>query len=133
MKRYSATGLLLLLSASALMGGYYLIRDPSGALIGLPLELLAPTPFRDYLIPGMVLFIVNGLLSAVVALLVIRRTRNYPMWVIVQGAILFGWLSVQLLLNPAFWYPLMHVSCYTIALLLLGLGYRMKRTEPETP
>ena len=41
---------------SGLAGGLGLIIDPSGAMIGLPAAWLEGSLFRDYLIPGVILF-----------------------------------------------------------------------------
>lgn len=45
----------------AVAGGVGLVLDPSGASVGIPLEYLRNSPFQSYLVPGIVLFTVNGL------------------------------------------------------------------------
>lgn len=45
---------------SGLLGGYMLITDPSGEDLGLNPELLQNLPFRNYLIPGIILFFLIG-------------------------------------------------------------------------
>ena len=49
----------------AVGGGLGLVLEPSGANLGIPLELLENSPFATYLIPGIVLLTVNGLGSLV--------------------------------------------------------------------
>ena len=49
------------IGVGAVAGGLGLALDPSGESVGIPLELLAETPFTTFLIPGIVLFAVNGL------------------------------------------------------------------------
>jgi len=51
-----------LLSLNALVGGGALILDPQGALMELDPNWLQHTPFKTYLVPGLILFIFNGLL-----------------------------------------------------------------------
>ena len=53
--------LLLLLGASALFGGAVLIVSPSGKLFGMPLSMLLNTPFDNFLIPGIILFCIIGI------------------------------------------------------------------------
>ncbi|MDB5236112.1 MAG: hypothetical protein JWR44_3105 [Hymenobacter sp.] len=53
--------LLSLLGLGALGGGGVLVVSPSGKLMGMPLSLLAESPFQDFLVPGLVLFTVLGL------------------------------------------------------------------------
>lgn len=48
--------LLFIQGVMALLGGYKLIKDPSGSLIGMPITMLAHSPFSNFLIPGIVLF-----------------------------------------------------------------------------
>src|SRR5690554_4630226 len=47
--------LLLLLAVNALAGGAALVAEPSGRLLGMPVSLLAGSPFEDYLVPGVIL------------------------------------------------------------------------------
>lgn len=51
-----------------LYGGAALVLDPSGSLLGLPLVVLERTPFADFLVPGLILLVVLGLLPLGVAI-----------------------------------------------------------------
>lgn len=69
--------LLLFLGIGALGGGLGLIISPSGRLMGgLPLSVLQNSPFRDFLIPGIILFLVLGLSPCLIALALIRKPAN---------------------------------------------------------
>jgi hypothetical protein len=57
--------LLLVNGLGALYGGFLLMVDPSGSKMQMPLSYLEHSPFSNYLIPGIILFIVNGLFSFV--------------------------------------------------------------------
>ncbi|MBX2946201.1 MAG: hypothetical protein KF725_10230 [Cyclobacteriaceae bacterium] len=65
--------LLLFNGISACFGGYRLISKPDGSGLDMPVSFLEHTPFSNYLIPGIVLFVANGLLSLVVAFFVITK------------------------------------------------------------
>ena len=121
--------LLLVLGISALAGGWGLIADPSGSDIRIPLELLENTPFDDYRIPGIILLVLNGVLSLLFAALVIRKVKRYHLLVFIQGDILFLWLCTQLFMNKDFFYPLMHLPYFLLALALILLGALMGREE----
>ncbi|MEZ4621512.1 MAG: hypothetical protein R2867_39255 [Caldilineaceae bacterium] len=59
---FNGLGILqVFIGIGAVAGGLGLALDPSGASLGTPLELLEETPFTTFLIPGIVLFTVNGL------------------------------------------------------------------------
>jgi len=52
--------LLGFLGIGALFGGGALTISPSGALLRMPLSLLEKSPFVNYLIPGIILFLILG-------------------------------------------------------------------------
>ncbi len=53
--------LLAFLGIGALFGGGVFIVSPSGKLFGMPLSMLDKSPFTNFLIPGIILFVVLGL------------------------------------------------------------------------
>ncbi len=57
---------ILFLSAEALLGGFALIIQPSGWLLRLPVYLLKSSPFGNYFLPGLFLFVFLGIFPAVV-------------------------------------------------------------------
>jgi hypothetical protein len=65
-KKFSAGVLLLwflmvVVGLGSLYGGTNLIIDPSGKRLDIPLFFLTDSPFRTYLIPGLILFFMLGL------------------------------------------------------------------------
>ena len=65
----SAVLLLLfvgLQALSGLFGGGILVLDPTGGLLGLPIGVLDRTPFADFLVPGLILFLVLGIAPAAI-------------------------------------------------------------------
>jgi hypothetical protein len=94
---YLLAGLLLFQGLSGLAGGIGLIGDPTGEAIGLPETWLEGSPFRDYLIPGVVLFLVLGVVPVIVAWAVwVGRERSWVAALMV-GAGLMVWIAVQIL------------------------------------
>lgn len=72
---YLLAALLAFQGVSALFGGSALVLDPSGQGLDLPVDRLAGTPFRDYLIPGLILLLVLGVLPLVTLATLWRDTR----------------------------------------------------------
>lgn len=68
--------LLLLLGIGALFGGGVLIASPSGKLIGMPLTLLAHSSFPNFLIPGIILFLLLGLIPVTLAIALIQKPKS---------------------------------------------------------
>jgi hypothetical protein len=80
-RRPSIVLALLILTAiqaiGAIAGGIGLVRDPIDN-IGMPLSMLEGSPFRDYLVPGLILLVVVGLFALLVFAGLLRRWR--PAW-----------------------------------------------------
>lgn len=93
-----ARGLALLqafIGLGAVIGGALLIISPSGRLLNLPLELLEPSPFADYFVPGLVLFTLIGLDSLVGGVASWLRWHYAGELALVLGATLMVWILVQ--------------------------------------
>lgn len=65
--------LLTLLGAGAVFGGGILIISPSGRLMGMPLSMLDHSPFHNFLIPGVILFLVLGLFPIALTFALVKR------------------------------------------------------------
>ncbi len=68
--------LLFFLGVGATFGGLIFIISPSGELFGMPLSTLDNSPFKNFLIPGIILFLVLGLAPVAVAIALIKKPVN---------------------------------------------------------
>jgi hypothetical protein len=119
--------LLLFNGLSALFGGWQLMLQPDGSSMQMSLDWLQYSPFSNYLIPGILLFVVNGLMSILVFILLIIKYKSYPLLVMLQGVLLFGWIAVQvLLLRDIIWIQILYGS---IGLVLLLLGWLLRKKK----
>jgi len=75
--------------------GVLLILFPSGTLLGMSVEALKHSPFTDFLIPGIILFLVNGAGQVLAAVLTIRRHRLAGYAGAAFGIGLMIWIFVQ--------------------------------------
>ncbi len=117
--------LLIVNGAGAITAGWSMIIDPSGKGLGLSPDYLSSSPFTDYLIPGILLWLVNGLIDSIVFLSTLFRFKNYPIMVIMQGVLLTGWISVQLMM-VAFPYFL-HFVLGAMGIFFIVSGYMMRK------
>lgn len=78
-------GLLAFLGVGALFGGGALILSPSGELIHMPLTMIKDSPFPNFLIPAIFLFVVLGLAPCVMIIALLKK----PEWKIPQRLNLF--------------------------------------------
>ncbi len=120
MKRPISSYILIFLLLFQLLGaipsGFSLVVDPSGKTLGLPLDLLEQSPFTDYRIPGLFLFIALGLFPGFIFWGLIARPgikwtpklnleKEYH-WSLsfsyYLGILLVLWINMQLLFGIAF-------------------------------
>jgi len=80
---------------SGVAGGIGLVFDPSGESLGIPIEWLAGSPFRDYLVPGLVLLSVLGVVPLVVTWALWRRRPWARPASLVVGMGLLIWIAVE--------------------------------------
>lgn len=90
--------LLLFNSIGAFYGGWSFITHPDGSGLGMNLTFLEASPFDDYLIPGIVLISVNGVFCLVVLILHLLKYRGHEWFVMAQGALLLGWILIQVVM-----------------------------------
>lgn len=114
-------GLELFLCAGAVYGGWSLLTDPSGNSLGMPANaFLVGTPFDDYLVPGLILFTVNGAFPLLVAVATLMRLPLARYGHLAVGVLLTGWMAVQVLLIGL--TATIQVVFFLLGLLILALG-----------
>jgi hypothetical protein len=92
--RYSLGGLLAFGALNAFAGGYY---GMSGAE-DVPREWLEGSPFDDYFIPGLVLFVVVGGSMLAAAIAVFADLRIARLAALGAGLVVLAWLAVETLI-----------------------------------
>ncbi len=116
--------LLFFTGINALVAGFLFIIDPSGQSIGMSTSYLSNSPFNNFLIPGITLFIVNGLMNIVTAILCLKNYKHYSSWISIQGLLLSGWILIQVLFVRDF--NVLHFSMLMIGFVLIFLGTTIK-------
>jgi len=107
----------LFLGLGAVYGGVALVLKPDGSLLGMDSGWLAQSPFESYLMPGLVLFIFNGVLPLLTAVglffkpqwwlpgvLNLYSGRHWA-WAysLYTGIVIIIWIAVQQLMTEYFW------------------------------
>ncbi len=100
---------LALLGLGALGGAAVLVARPDGSIAQLDPSLLAGSPFRDFLVPGLLLGGVFGVGSIAVAVAGLRRMRIAPFLAFAIGCGQIIWIVVELAIikEPSFLQPLL--------------------------
>lgn len=82
---------------SGLLGGFGLIKDPTGQSLSMEQVWLNATPFANFLIPGIVLFIVNGLGNVTGFWATLSKKSKAPEIGVIFGFIMMVWITSQVL------------------------------------
>ncbi|MBN2346737.1 MAG: hypothetical protein JXO51_10150 [Candidatus Aminicenantes bacterium] len=84
-----------LIGFSALASGAVMMVFPDGRPMRMPLAMLEGSPFKDFFLPGLILFAVIGGGHAAAAVLVFRRHRLAGQAGATMGLGLMIWIFVQ--------------------------------------
>ena len=113
--------LQLFIGLGAVGGGFGLVLEPSGANLGVPLEMLKHSPFTDFLIPGIVLLIVNGLGSIAGSVVSFKLLHYTAEIALALGSFLVAWILIQVYwIHSIHW---LHALYLILGLLELALGW----------
>lgn len=90
--RYTLVFLLFLIALNAFAGGYY---GMAGAR-NVPLDWLEGSPFKNYFVPALILFILVGGCCLLGAIMVLMRHRLAAKAAMVSSIVILVWIGVQL-------------------------------------
>ena len=118
--RNTAISLTAFTGINAIIAGFLFIIDPSGSKIGLTTDYLQTSPFKNYLIPGIILFTLIGLGCSICAYFIIIKNKYASGLLQCEGVLLTGWILVQMVkvrdVNP------LHIIMGSIGISLFMIG-----------
>ena len=95
-KLYTGLGILqLFISVAAIPAGLGFILDPSGGNLAMTTDLIQDSPFGSYLIPGIILFTVNGIGSLLGSFVSFYKHNSAGVLSMVLGLALIIWIIAQ--------------------------------------
>jgi hypothetical protein len=125
--RVIAVVALAFLSITAILGANFLMQNPMGRPMDVPVSLLQHSPFHSFFVPGIILLVSNGLLPLAITVATASRKDGYGRWIAFQGCVLFGWITIEvLMLRTVVW---LHYVYWGLALILIATGWALRR-EP---
>ncbi len=123
------------LALGALGGGGLLIISPTGELIGMPLSELRNSPFDSFLIPGIILFSVLGLIPLLLIIALLKKPESWLAerinlfkdmhwsWTfsIYIAFALIGWIQIQMVfLQSVHWLHTFYMF-YAVVIIIIAL------------
>jgi len=116
--------LLSFIALTATFSGILMISKPDGEIMNLPLSLLEETPFKDFLIPGILLTTIVGCVNLMAVIYNLKRHVNRYNWAMAGGIMITGWIITQMILiHAAHW---LHFIYLGIGLLIILIAYQLK-------
>ncbi len=88
--------LQMFVGITAILGGFGLVSDPSGAGMEVPLTLLENSLFTNYLIPGIVLLIVIGVGNVLAGIVTFLRHRHFGKIAVFLGGFLVLYILIEI-------------------------------------
>ena len=124
------------LSIGAIGGGVVLIISPTGELMGLPVSSFKNMPFNSFLIPGIILFLVLGLVPLLLIIALLKKPESklaeqinvfkdmHWSWTysIYIAFTLICWIHIQLIFlqSGVFWLHTFYML-YAIVIIIIAL------------
>jgi hypothetical protein len=133
--------MLLFLSINGLIGGFDLISDPSGMKANLSLDILKRTPFLNFTIPGILLFMLFGIFPMLMIFPLISKPdtpgfgflniyrRYHWAWTytLYISIMLIVWIDVQMVIFKNVAIRQHFYSFYAVVMLILVLLPSVRR------
>jgi len=117
--RYALGGLLAFGALNAFAGDYYGLAGAEG----VPIEWLEGSPFTDYYVPSLFLFVAVGGSLLFAAIAVFARCRIAPASAVFAGAVVLTWIAVQMaIIGYVSW---MQPATFVGGLFVLALAWRL--------
>ena len=123
--------------ALAAIGGFVALTAVGGGIAlatgaesdRFPAGLLAGTPFRSYLIPGLILAVVVGGSAAVATTATLRSPEAGARASLLAGLVMMGWIVGEVLILPPSARSWVEAVYFALGLMLAVLGVRVGRSE----
>jgi hypothetical protein len=85
----------LFVAIGALPVGYLMLSQPDGSGVGMSTDILAGSSFKDFFIPGLFLFTINGICNLISSLLAFNKYKYTYLTGLALGSALIIWIIVQ--------------------------------------
>ena len=136
----------LFLGINGLIGGILLVIRTDGSLLGMQADWLNRSPFKNYLIPGILLSLFLGILPLMTFLGLLKRRNwrltnlfnlyhdKYWAWCfsLYTGIIAITWITIQLIITQYFWIQPVIIFIGLFIIVVTLLPEVMKHFELKT-
>ncbi len=118
----------LFIGLGGIAGGLPMVLDPTGAAIGLNQDILADTPFENFLIPGIVILTFNGIFISIAGIASIKKYQRAGEIGVIFGIWLTGFMIAEILwLHLVMWLQHLFLICGIIEIILGAILYKSRK------
>lgn len=119
--------LVCFVAITSLVSGILIITHPDGSVMQMSVDLLKTSPFKNFLIPGIVLTVLVGGTNLLAAFFNMQRNANRYNWALAGGIMISGWTVVQMILiNTVFWLQFVYLG---IGVIIMLIAYQLMGKE----
>jgi hypothetical protein len=116
--------LVAFIAVTSTLSGLLMISDPEGDLLNLSISLLEGTPFKNFLMPGILLtLVVGGVNIIAIYHLLANGSRRYD-WAMAGGIMITVWIVTQMILIQAIHW--LHFVYLFTGILIILIAYQLK-------
>lgn len=122
----------ILIGIGGMLGGFLALSSDARTTFGIKESMLVNPPFSTFLVPGLFLFLVIGLLNLVIAWLNFKKASTFPYYECLMGIIQCSWIIIQCLM---IWSVVpLHLIFFSLGLVqLIGGIWLVKNTNASFP
>ncbi len=111
--------LVVFIALTAIVSGSLMINDPDGSTLDLSVNLLSSTPFKNFLVPGIILTGLVGGMNLLAVFYNLQRNKNRYNWAMAGGFLLCGWILLQMfLINVTHWLHFIYMGTGILVILI---------------
>jgi hypothetical protein len=117
----------LIVAIGAIPAGYLFLIEPDGSKMGMTVDVLSKSPFKNFFIPGLFLFSINGILNLVCSFLSFYKYKYASLTGIALGSVLTIWVSVQVYFIGLIYF--LQPTYFLVGLAEIALSIFMLKSE----
>ena len=107
-----------LVAFTAIISGFLLIAEPGGSYLNISVEILSGTPFKNFLLPGLLLVLVIGGTSLAAIFHIKKNDKKSYNWTLTSGIVVCAWIIGEAIIINLYWLEFVYLAFGSLIILL---------------
>lgn len=116
--------LISFIAVTSTLSGFMMISYPEGGVMNLDTLLLEGTPFKNFLVPGILLAGLVGASNSIAVYTFIAESPSRYNWSIAGGALISAWIIIQMIMIQSLHW--LHLVYLIAGILIMLIAYQLK-------